>query len=73
MLHNLLLREHNRVARELHKYNPEWNDEIIYQESRRIVAAEIQHITYNEWMPLILGKSFYYYFHFTIKKMILSY
>ena len=59
MIHNLLLREHNRVARELYKYNPEWNDETIFQESRRIVAAQIQHITYNEWMPLILGKSFY--------------
>ncbi len=58
MIHNLLLREHNRIATVLQKLNPEWNDEIVYQESRRIVAAEIQHITYNEWTPLILGISY---------------
>ena len=57
MAHNLLLREHNRIAQVLSEMNPEWSDEIVYQESRRIVAAEIQHITYNEWAPLIIGLS----------------
>ncbi|CAG2107774.1 unnamed protein product, partial [Medioppia subpectinata] len=57
MLHNLLLREHNRIAEILLQLNPRWSDETVYQESRRIVAAEIQHITYNEWSPLIIGRS----------------
>jgi peroxidase len=60
MIHNVLLREHNGIADILQKLNPEWSDEIVYQESRSIVAAEIQHITYNEWLPLILGSVEFY-------------
>lgn len=53
--HAMFLREHNRVAKLLWSLNPNWSDEKIYQEARRVVIAEIQHITYNEWLPLIVG------------------
>ena len=57
-MHTLWVREHNRVARKLNLINPEWSDETLYQEARRIVIAEIQHITYREWLPLLVGKRY---------------
>ena len=49
------MREHNRIARQLVFHNPVWLDDRIYEEARRIVIAEYQHIIFNEWLPLIVG------------------
>lgn len=55
-MHILWIREHNRIAEKLLELNPTWNDEMLYQEARRIVVAEWQHITYSEWLPMLFGK-----------------
>ena len=54
-LHNLFLRSHNRHASNLAKINPTWSDEVLFQEAKRINIAEMQHITYEEYLPLIFG------------------
>ena len=56
-VHTLFMREHNRLAEEIATKYPGMNDEEIYQTARKIVGAQIQVITYKEYLPLLLGKN----------------
>ena len=54
-IHTVFVREHNVQARRIRSEHPELRDEQVYQQARRIVIAEIQHITYDEFLPALLG------------------
>jgi len=54
-VHTLFVREHNRLADRLHSRYPDLTDEQIYQVARRLVGAEMQAITYEEYLPAVLG------------------
>ena len=55
-MHTLWVREHNKIATELRRLNPHWGGERIYEETRRIVGALVQQITYEEWLPIAIGR-----------------
>lgn len=54
-MHTLFVREHNRLCDEFAAAYPTLNDEELYQKARNYVAALIQVITYNEYLPALLG------------------
>ena len=54
-IHSLFLREHNRLADQIKTYDSTLTDEAIYQWARKIVGAEMQAITYREYLPAIMG------------------
>lgn len=58
-MHTIWMREHNRVAVHLKVLNPFWDGDRVYQEARKIIGAEMQVITYEHWLPLVLGPEGY--------------
>ncbi|VDO42976.1 unnamed protein product [Onchocerca flexuosa] len=55
-MHTIFMREHNRLAIQIASLNPDLDGETIFHETRKIVGAELQHITFYYWLPKVLGK-----------------
>ncbi|XP_078681743.1 myeloperoxidase-like [Branchiostoma floridae x Branchiostoma belcheri] len=65
-MHTVFLREHNRIARRLSQLNPRWDDDRVFFETRKIVGALMQKISYGEDLPHVLGPAAMTKFHLTI-------
>ncbi len=55
VMHTLFVREHNRLATQLQADNPGLSGNEVFYLARKLVAAEMQIITYNEYLPALLG------------------
>ncbi|KAJ8736696.1 hypothetical protein PYW08_007352 [Mythimna loreyi] len=67
-MHLIWARQHNRLAGLLRKYNPTWDDDTVFQEARKIVGAQMQHITYSEFLPSILGADVMWALNITVQE-----
>lgn len=56
-LHTLFVREHNYWADKLRQAHPDATGEEIFQAAKRRVIAEMQHITFAEFLPVLVGRS----------------
>ena len=57
VMHTLFVREHNRIAQRILDNNPGIDADAVYERARRQVIGKIQIITYDEWLPVLLGAS----------------
>ncbi|MEM7024786.1 MAG: peroxidase family protein [Pseudomonadota bacterium] len=55
-LHTLFAREHNRWVDILAAEDPSLTEEDLFNAARMRVEAEIQAITFNDWLPILVGE-----------------
>jgi len=55
-LHTLFVREHNYWAGRTRAESPQLSGDDVYERARAIVGAEMQAITYREFLPVLLGR-----------------
>lgn len=57
-LHTLFVREHNTIVNKLKVIWPDLSGEKLFQYAKAIVTAQIQRVTYKEYIPLLLGDNY---------------
>ena len=52
------VRAHNIFGRELANIRPDWrsNDDILYEETKKILSALHQRFVYEDWLPILIGQ-----------------
>ncbi|KJH50789.1 animal hem peroxidase [Dictyocaulus viviparus] len=54
-MHTTFFRLHNNIAANMQIMNRHWNQDRIFQETRKIVGSIIQVITFQEFLPTLIG------------------
>jgi peroxidase len=54
-MHTIWAREHNYWADRLSANHPDWDDDQVFAGARQIVEFELQKITFEEWLPHLIG------------------
>jgi len=55
-MHTIFVREHNKIVDEIEANNPSvFTGDQKYNKAKRILEGKIQFITYNEFLPILLG------------------
>jgi len=56
-MHTVFAREHNRLVDELAERDPSLTDDELFQAARTRVEAIVQAVTYNEYLPMLVGEN----------------
>jgi thyroid peroxidase len=56
-IHTIWVRWHNFLAEKLSSLNRHWSQEQVYQETRKIVSAVHQKVTFYDYLPKIIGQT----------------
>ena len=56
VMHTLFVREHNRLAARIREDEPNLSGNEVYERARAIVGAQMQVITYEEFLPALIGE-----------------
>nr|XP_036677518.1 chorion peroxidase-like [Drosophila suzukii] len=55
LIYTIFMRNHNKLAAELHQRNRRWNDEKLFQAAKAINVAIYRQVVLEEWLPAVLG------------------
>ncbi|KAG1713932.1 Chorion peroxidase [Nymphon striatum] len=55
ILHTVFLRAHNNIIDQFRTLKPKWTHAKRFHETRKIIGAILQSITYREYVPLVVG------------------
>ena len=71
-MHTVWVRKHNWIAKRLKTLNPRWSNDQLFYTTRKIVGAIWQHITYKEYLPLLVKLPKYTKYNSGINPSILN-